>query len=90
MVVLSQDIVSKVSKIITGKILRSEESGYIDSNTPLLSSGLGLDSVAVLELVMEVENQFGIVFQDSDLSIDIFKTVGSLAEVVSQKLGASN
>jgi len=42
-------------------------------------SGLGLDSVDALELVMEVERNFGVQIQDDAKSREILKSVRTLA-----------
>lgn len=83
---MAQDVVGIITGIITEKILSGGSDRRIDAQTPLLSSGLSLDSVAVLELLMEIENEFGVEFKDSDLSVDLFKSVGALAEAVQEKM----
>jgi len=80
------EISNRVMRILSEKIVGAHYDGKITVDTPLLSSGLNLDSVAVLELVMEVENEFGIVFEDADLSTDLFKTAGTVARAVEQKI----
>ena len=83
-------ILTKVSGILSEKIVTDTgKEGGIQADTPLLSSGLNLDSVAVLELVVEVENQFGITFEDDDLSVELFRSVGSLASAVEKKLSVA-
>ena len=83
-------ILSKVSSILSEKIVTDTgKEGGIKADTPLLSSGLNLDSVAVLELVVEVENQFGVTFEDDDLSVELFNSVGSLTSAVEKKLTGS-
>lgn len=42
--------------------------------------GLGLDSVDALELVMEVERQFGVQIQDEEGSRKVLRSVRTLAE----------
>ena len=83
---MGNDVVGKITSIITEKILSGGSERKIDAKTPLLSSGLSLDSVAVLELLMEIENEFGVEFKDSDLSVELFKSVGALAEAVQEKM----
>ncbi len=83
-------ILAKVSSILSEKIVTDTgKEGGLKADTPLLSSGLNLDSVAVLELVVEVENQFGITFDDDDLSVELFRNVGSLTSAVEKKLSVA-
>lgn len=45
--------------------------------------GLGLDSQAALNLMLDLEETFGVVFQDSMFTEEIFATPGSLWEALS-------
>ena len=44
-----------------------------------------IDSVNLFEIVVGMEEQFGISFEDDDFSVDLFVTVDSLAEFVERK-----
>jgi acyl carrier protein len=57
----------------------------IDATTPLLGALPELDSLAVLELVVELERRFGITVEDEELSADAFATLGALTEFVSER-----
>jgi acyl carrier protein len=57
----------------------------IDANAPLLEEGLGLDSVAIIELIAHVERRFGFQFQDADLRTSTFASLTALAEVIRQR-----
>jgi acyl carrier protein len=56
-----------------------------DDETRLISTGL-LSSLEVIELIMEVEDEFGIEFFERELSLDILDRVGELAQAVERKL----
>ena len=58
----------------------------LDATTPLLGSLPELDSMAVLELVLALEERFGIVVEGEDVTADAFETLGSLASFVDDKL----
>jgi acyl carrier protein len=62
-----------------------DRSSSFDASTQLFGSLPELDSLAVLELVTALEEQFDIVIDDSDFSGDVFETLGSLASFVDQK-----
>jgi acyl carrier protein len=84
---VSDALVTQLTDILITRVLGTAPRAPITRNTALLSSGLGLDSVAVLELVIAAESHFGVEFQDSDLSVDLFRSVGSFADAIDQKLG---
>jgi acyl carrier protein len=49
----------------------------------------GVDSVSLLELVVGVEEEFGIVIPDEEFSIKHFETVAALAAFVRGKMDAA-
>ncbi len=80
-------IVETILNILSEKIMFGVKyDERINADTALLSSGVGLDSVAVLQLIAAIEDQFGVFFDDTDLSIELFKNVGSLSKAVQQKI----
>ena len=79
-------VVTELVNILTNQVLGTRPRAPITRDTALLSSGLGLDSVAVLELVLAVENTFDVEVKDSDLSVELFRSVGSFADAINRKL----
>jgi acyl carrier protein len=57
-----------------------------DSTTPLLGRGIGLDSVEAMALVVSLEEEFGIAIPDNVLTVDLFKSVNTLANYIAQAL----
>lgn len=55
-------------------------------STPLLGRGIGLDSMETLSLVAAVEREFDIEVADDDLTVELFKSIGTLAEYVLKKI----
>ncbi|MCL1967860.1 MAG: phosphopantetheine-binding protein [Fibromonadales bacterium] len=63
----------------------------IDDAAPLFGSGLGLDSIDALELVVAIKEEFGVSFaQNSDETRKAFASVNALAEYIASKKGGSN
>jgi acyl carrier protein len=58
----------------------------IDSDTPLLGRGIGLNSIETLTLVAGIEEAFDIQIDDADLTTDLFKSLGTLVEYVLQEI----
>jgi len=50
--------------------------------TSLLGQGIGLDSVEILGLVVVLEQEFKISVADSDLTLDLFKSIGTLVDYI--------
>ncbi|MBV8380881.1 MAG: acyl carrier protein [Paucibacter sp.] len=54
-------------------------------DTPLLHHVPELDSMAVVSLLGAIEERLGVVIDDSEISGDLFESVGSLADFVATK-----
>lgn len=54
----------------------------IGDDIPLFGEGLGLDSIDVLELVLELERSFGVAITDEATGARVLKTVNTIAAYV--------
>ncbi len=54
----------------------------IGDDMPLFGEGLGLDSIDVLELVLELERAFGASITDEETGKRVLRTVNTIAEFV--------
>jgi acyl carrier protein len=54
----------------------------IGDNMPLFGEGLGLDSIDVLELVLELERSFGVSISDEETGKRVLRSVDSIAEFI--------
>lgn len=57
----------------------------LTADSPLLGSLPELDSMAVVTLIGALEEHFGIVVDDDDISASTFATLGSLAAFVAER-----
>ncbi len=58
----------------------------LDPEAPLLAGGLDLDSIALLELIVSVEEAYGFQFDEAELCMEAFGSLGRIARTVSGKL----
>ena len=74
---------------VLGEVLQlGDRVSALDDSTPLLGALPELDSMAVATVIGALEERFGIFVEDEELSAEVFRTVGSLAAFVDQKLTA--
>ncbi len=73
------------AKIIESLNLQDISPEQIDDNAPLFGSGLDLDSIDALELVMMLEKHYGIVIKDIEEGRPAFQSVRSLANFIEAK-----
>jgi acyl carrier protein len=57
----------------------------IGDSTPLFGEGLGLDSIDVLELVLEIERSFGVSIEDEQTGMEALRSVDSIAEFITAR-----
>ncbi len=61
----------------------------LDAGTPLFGNLPELDSMAVASVLTALEDRFGILIDDEDVTAGLFETVGTLAAFVSRRLAAN-
>lgn len=68
-------------------VLKDEvNASQIRPDVALVNAGLSLDSVALLEFVVRIENEFDIIVDDGVLTREHFESLGSLARVVHKEM----
>ncbi|RCX12498.1 phosphopantetheine binding protein [Anaerobacterium chartisolvens] len=75
-----------VRTVIKQLILKKAECPEFKDDIDLFSTGLNLNSIQYIELVVEIETKFGIKFDNKDLLIDAFNNVGELVRYVFSKV----
>jgi acyl carrier protein len=78
-------IEERVKKVIIERLQISMSDRDLARETPLIGKGLGLDSVGILELVVGIEEEFDVVLDDSEISLELFECIGSLSDYISKK-----
>jgi acyl carrier protein len=73
-------------KTILGEVLSLADAKDLTLASPLLGAVPELDSMAVVHLITALEEHFGFVVDDDEISASTFETVGSMVAFVEQKL----
>jgi acyl carrier protein len=76
----------EVRNILIDVLSLGEAGKSLDEQSALLGSIPELDSMAVVNLITALEEHFGMVIDDDEISAGTFETLGSLAAFVQQKL----
>ena len=74
---------------VLARVLGDPAAAALPAGTPLLSGGLGLDSVTVVRLLAEVRAESGVDVADLDLDLDALATIGSLTAFVEAHRGTA-
>jgi acyl carrier protein len=80
--------VRAVIDVLAAVLELQDRAETFDASTELYGSLPELDSLAVVELVQALEEDFQLTIEDSEFSGELFETVGSLANFVESKNGA--
>jgi acyl carrier protein len=76
----------EVRNILIDVLSLGEAGKALDEQSALLGSIPELDSMAVVNLITALEEHFGMVIDDDEISAGTFETLGSLNAFVQQKL----
>ena len=82
------DLKSRVKDLIVRRLKLDIEPASIEDAAPLFGEGLGLDSIDALELVLGLEQEFGIKVADEEVGVKAFASVDSLADFIQEKSAA--
>ena len=78
--------IDDVKAVLVATLGVEDRADTIEADTQLLGSLPELDSMAVLELVLELEQRFGIVVEGEDVTAEAFETLASVTAFVDAKL----
>jgi acyl carrier protein len=65
-----------------------ERKNLLKADSSLLGSIPELDSMAVVSVLSALEEHFGIIVDDDEISAGCFETLGTLTQFVEQKIAA--
>ncbi len=75
----------QVRAILRDTLQLGDRATRLNSSSALLGSIPELDSMAVVTLITALEDQFGFVVEDDEISAETFATFGSLVQFVASK-----
>jgi acyl carrier protein len=82
---MSELIVDQLKEIIAYKLDVNLGIDEIDENVSLYEDGLGLDSIAIVDLITTIEKEFSLEFDDEELNPELFKNLSTLARFIQPK-----
>ena len=81
----NEDLAPRVKELIVRRLKLDIDPTTIQSDAPLFGEGLGLDSIDALELVLGLEQEFGIKGEDEEVGVKAFASVNALVDFIEQK-----
>lgn len=83
---MTMDTIGRIKNILRDTLNLGARADQLSGESPLLGGLPEFDSMAVVGVVAMIEEDFGIIIEDDEMSADVFATVGSLSTFVSQKI----
>ena len=80
-----KSIEQTVKELMVERLFLKVTADQIADETDIMEE-LGVDSVSVFEIVVGLEESFGISFEDDEFKIETFRTPKSIADFVRRKL----
>lgn len=81
------DVILKLKELIADVSQLGMSPDEIDNDADIVTR-LGLQSTQILEVMVELENHFGIEFEDTEITEELWGSIPSLADGVLAKQGA--
>ncbi len=81
------ELKSQVKSMIVERLFLDVAPNEIADDSPLMET-YDIDSVALFELVVGLEDEFGVTMEDADFQVDTFRTVNSIAAFVQERQNA--
>ncbi len=82
----AMNIFDQVKTLFVRVLQLGSRGADLDVDSPLLGAIPELDSMAVVNLITALEEQFDFCVDDDEITADSFETLGSLVEFVTRKL----
>ena len=71
--------------VILQQCLQVNDISDWDESTPLIGAIAEFDSMAVVTVITQLEENYGFVINDDEISAEVFETIGSLTTFVELK-----
>lgn len=79
---------SFILTVLTERMMQPIDAGSVNDDTPLGPEGMDLESLALVELSVHLENEYGVAFDDEDTERIATASLGDLCRLVVEKSSA--
>ena len=83
------EILKKIGIILEPWIDDIDHPEGLDEHTSPITD-IGLDSVAIMQLILGIEKEFNITIRDNELDSEVFSKMANLIDIIEGKLGETN
>jgi acyl carrier protein len=87
---MNKEIKSRIKKVLINKMLQGFKPEDIGDDAPLIELGVGVDSVATLELIVAIEEEFHITIDESEVNQELISSINSISDYVSRRMESAS
>lgn len=80
------DVNNRLREFIANEIMFEDNASVLTDDTPLL--GKVMDSLGLMQLVAFIEEEFDVTIEDSEVTVENFRTLADIERLVSEKAKA--
>jgi acyl carrier protein len=80
-----EDLLPEIKEMIVERLFLNVSPEDI-GDTELIMEAYGIDSVQLFEIVVGLEEEYGVVVEDEEFSLELFETVDKIAEFAASKM----
>nr|WP_319396778.1 phosphopantetheine-binding protein [uncultured Desulfobacter sp.] len=80
-------LIGDLKEMLIDKLSLSQEPNEIAEDASLFGSGLGLDSIDALEIVVAIEERFDVSISDDNMSV--FRSIDTIADFITEHQGVA-
>ncbi|SER12337.1 Phosphopantetheine attachment site [Nitrosomonas sp. Nm51] len=77
---------NEIINIVRDVLVLGDRADKFNTTTALMGDIPEFDSMSVVAIITALEDEYDCVFEDDEITADVFKTIGSLTQLVESKL----
>ena len=81
-----EEVRIRLKDIIVHDLDANIEAKQVLDDISLYENGVGLDSIAIVNLIVMLEKKFGFTFEEDELNADMFSSVNNLVDFIYKKI----
>ncbi|MFQ5786907.1 MAG: acyl carrier protein [Thermodesulfobacteriota bacterium] len=86
---MNEEIHVRIRNVLIDKIQSEIRPEDLKRDTPLIEFGVGVDSIATLELLVALESEFEITIDEDEVNQELLENIDCIADYIIKRLEVS-
>ncbi len=82
---MSEETKERIKRLLVQNVLKNMDAADLDNDASLIDLGVGLDSVATLELVVALEEEFQVSIDEGEITSEVLESVNTIQAYIAAK-----